>query len=309
IEGAIAQDGIQLLGWPSGDAVCEHNIIEGNTISATIGSNTAMGIRISGGGGVPSRYNVIANNVIHHVALEALPVDSAEFNTWTGNTVVGCGYGMSIASSISGTVVGNVFKDCSAAGILIEPYSAEHSVMNNVFDSNIIVNCGTNSTTQDAVRVLVGVGTAVQHNRFVNNYIEGGNRYGIVVTAPWTSMVGNTIKSSGYTGIQIAADNTQVQDNTIIDPIGDGIYGAGNSRATIVGNRISGTNRSGLSGIFLNGSTLCVVSSNNVTGFTVGGGKNIKVPTLNGNNVVANNVCELSSITVASGNIAGQNFG
>lgn len=306
IEGTIAQDGIQLLGWNTG-YTCEHNIIEGNTISATTGSNTAMGIRISGGLGAPSRYNVIANNVIHNVLLEALPVDIAEFNTWTGNTVSGCGYGMSIASCISGTIVGNVFKDCPAVGIYIDPYRAEHNVSNNVFDANIIVNCGTNSTSQDALRIIPGIGTGVQHNRFVNNYIEGGSRCGILVTTPWNSFIGNTVKSSGKNAIQFEADNIQVKDNVVINPGWSGIYSSTVSRAIISGNRVSGTNNAGHHGIFMNGTNHSAVSHNNVTGF--GGGEGIYVTAQNANNVVVGNVCEVGAINVATGNIVSANFG
>ncbi len=112
LSGTVMVDVTEVTG-----TVCRDNVIVGNTVVATDGSEPSIGIRCGDGDATDYRGNVIANNVVRAPGRQYLGVIHAQADsgatvtgaTITGNTVVitGPGYGIAVASQVGASVSGN----------------------------------------------------------------------------------------------------------------------------------------------------------------------------------------------------------
>mgnify|MGYP001562405755 CR=1 FL=1 len=162
-------------------------------------------------------------------------------------------------------------------------YTKSNGTAANPLDGNIAINGGSkylisNNISENAVRR--GIWTSQLSDSIISdNIISSPTEEGILcqLSKDNIKIDGNVIKSPGTIGINMAApavayNNAQITNNTIIEPVGNGIslYALSGSRFRISGNSIKKTGANSLKGIVARYASALKISDNLVDGFDIG---------------------------------------
>ena len=213
----VTAAGIRLDGGASGN-VEEYHAITGNTIS-----NSTHGILMEGVAGDATRRSVIADNVIHHIAVGETPAD-----TFIGAGALGIGVDNGLNIIISGNQVYDIGTLINPTGTTFTPAAVNYSAQgiyclnsgqmtidgNNVRSTN---PAGTGTGRGIALRQRQNPGARAENSFIVSdNIVSGTGDAGIVVdvedsggagdqTMRGISISGNVIRNPGSLGIRLNA--------------------------------------------------------------------------------------------------------
>jgi parallel beta-helix repeat protein len=267
-----------------------------------INHNTLANSRIMANGG---SKNLITNN---SVTSGEIYVGGSTNNTITGNTIKDNTYdGMRIRSS-SNQIENNIIQNNNGPGISLDDANSNHILGNNITQNTIgilIINSSdnyvggsdegpgiSNKNTEDGIKLDNAVNTIISEVSFSENGANGitilnsadnqiifgecknNKEKGIYIK----NSTGNTIahiyfENNNY-GIFIENSPATINENTIINHIGDGINVIGASGTKITNNQItnSGTGDSAVAAI-----SLWETTNNTITGNTIlEGGINLR---------------------------------
>lgn len=185
------------------------------------------------------------------------------------------------------------------------------AIDHDCFGNQCVGNFVFNSGTYNGVHLEGGFGDGPSHSLF-NSVVSGNvvsssyNRGITIEVAPYTSCMGNTVKSSGLiSGDQFNSAPWGRPKSPATADIGDGIFVFGSSNSTVVGNVVEGTTGNAIS---IAASKDCVVNGNSISGQRLAA---IWITDYRGTNVAHRNVVGFNSYVsggvVVEGNSSLQN--
>lgn len=245
------------------EATGERGRVIGNTLR-----DCRHGIDVHGGDGAPiSRGITIQGNNVSNCSSAGLSSHGgAEFCSWIGNTVDGCGGGL-ILRSPHNTVKGNVFRGTRSGsesyyfGIWLQ---RQRGGEGQNIEGNIVDMGGNVSTNGDAIN-CTGLSGDIIDTRIVGNVLRGFKKYGIYLSPDGNvrnltvadNIVDCRSQASAKPGIWVdfykagyTAQSVRICNNVVDTPTGDGIlvYGGQATGTRAVGVDVSGNVVYGVTG-------------------------------------------------------------
>ena len=187
--------GIQ-LGERSNYNVVADNIAKNNGASAP---GDGAGIML----GAATQNSITGNMLYDNINAGIWVEDNSGFNVLSGNTIYSEGQGIYLYGVSNNTIIGNTIQGngvgVNSDGILV--YHPSIASLNNVFEANIIYNCGRDG--------LLIYGTN-DNNIVSNNRVMGNVEWGIRDLGDRSIFIGNYVTGNSVGGIKTVGVNTKV---------------------------------------------------------------------------------------------------